>query len=103
MSNEATLHFVKFGGSEGMVTGEMFNMGRGVRRKREISWLFHFCFGYVSGFPMPSILYYLITRHTTNQMMHWAWKRERQGFEDASGQLWPRCSKECRQCNPKGV
>lgn len=103
MTDNTVLHFVGFGGTHGTLTGPSFNMGRGVKRGREHSWLFHFSFGYVSGFPIPSIFYYLITRHTTRRMMHWAWKRERPMYEEVSGSPWPKCASECRQCNPKGT
>lgn len=94
-----TLHYVAFGGGEGTVTGEQVRLGVGVSRKRSLLW--HFCWGFVSGFPVPSIFYYLLTRHTTAWMKHWSWMREREAFTARNNQPWPECGDDrCKRCRP---
>ena len=89
----ATLHYVGFGGRDATVSGSRVNLGVGVRRSRR-GWLWHFCFGYVSGFPVSAIFYYLLTRHTTKRMAHWYWKREHEAFTASTGQPWDKCHAE---------
>lgn len=98
-----TLWYVAFGGTTGQITGERIRLGSGVRRNRgDKGWVYHFAFGYVSGFPLPSILYFLLTRCTTKGMRHWSWKRERAEFEARSGQSWAKCVPSgCSRCDKK--
>jgi len=94
MSDEkVTLHYVGWGGKDATVSGERIRLGSGVLRKR--SWLWHFSFGYVSGFPIHGILYYLLTRETFGWVYHRAWMHERADFEARNGQSWPSCRPEC--------
>lgn len=46
-------------GSNGRARGETLDLGIGIRRE---TWLWHFAFGYVSGFPLSAIAYFLVTR-----------------------------------------
>jgi hypothetical protein len=46
-------------GSNGRARGETLDLGIGIRRE---TWLWHFAFGYVSGFPLSAIVYFLLTR-----------------------------------------
>jgi hypothetical protein len=97
----ATLGYVGFGGDAREITGRVRDLGIGVERPKR-GWLWHFSFGYVSGFPVPSIFYYLLTRHTTARMAHWYWRREHAAFTARTGQPWERChADECKKCGPR--
>jgi hypothetical protein len=102
-TEQATVHYVGFGGSQGTVTGKRVRLGVGVEPKKR-SWLWHFSFGYVSGFPVSAIVYYLLTRHTTAGMKHWSWLRERDDFIARNNQPWDECgADDCKRCNPQSV
>lgn len=92
-----TLHYVGFGGRDAVVSGRRVNLGIGVARDRR-GWVWHFCFGYVSGYPVRAIFYYLLTRHTTKRVAHWYWKREHEAFSATTGQSWDKCHADgCKQ------
>lgn len=88
---KTTIHYVGVGGHTQTITGHRIRLGDGVERGKR-GWLWHFCFGFVSGFPVSAIFYYLVTRHTTGSMQHWYWKRESSEFTARTGQSWSVCS-----------
>lgn len=103
MSETVTVPYLAFGGGQGRVTGKQIRLGVGVERRKR-SWLWHFSFGFVSGFPVRAIFYYLLTRHTTAWMKHWSWLREREDFIARTNQEWSECGADnCKRCNPASL
>lgn len=68
---ERGVQHVGWGGKVATTSGDLWHLGVGARRPGEPGWFFHFCYGYVNGFKVRDIFYYLLTRHT----FKWAWHR----------------------------
>ena len=80
------LQFVAWGGKTGTIRADM-SLGIAGRRKfkpytlRAFVW--HAAFGYVSGFPLSAIAYYLMTQQISEPVTRHFWKRTHPGRDYA--------------------
>jgi hypothetical protein len=101
------INFVGWGGRLKSLTpnvelgvGVMPAQRSGLRRA-----LWDAAFGYVNGFPIRDILYFVLTRDMGRWVWHRTFLRENPGgiLRDSAGQPWARggCSFDCRPCRER--
>lgn len=77
--------YAAFGGRSGsMLTDDPFHLGFGYNTKRRGGIIWHLAFGYVSGFPISALVWFMLTRSippewATERILDWERRTGRDG------------------------
>lgn len=96
------LVYVGWGGVERRVQGEPYDLGIGMRVGRRGrpndfgGWAWYAAMGYVNGYPLSAIVYFLLTRKMGRTVWHYTFMREPGNADNRDMGMW--CDPRCKRC-----